>query len=263
MIMKAVVSKDGTKIAYDRYGSGPAVILVGGAFQHRAIDPQTAQMAEIIARKFTVFHYDRRGRGESTDTLPYSVDREIEDMDALIQEAGGSACVFGISSGAVLALHAASRGLAISKLALYEPPFNTEENQRQESEVYKQQLNALLADNRRSDAAAYTMESFGMPAEAVSAMQQTPVWPHFESVAPTLAYDNAVMGDGFIPYDSFASVTTPTLVIDGSESYDFMHSAAQQIVDLLPNAQRRILEGQTHNVDPNVLAPVLLAFFAS
>jgi pimeloyl-ACP methyl ester carboxylesterase len=257
-----VNSLDGTTIVFDRYGTGPAVILVDGALQHRAIDPETAEMASILARQYTVFHYDRRGRGDSGDTLPYAVDREIEDLDTLIHAAGGSAFVFGMSSGAVLALEAAARGLAITKLALYEPPFNTEEDQLQESQYYTQQLNAFLADGRRSDAVAFAMTMFGAPVETVAEMQHSPMWSRFESAAPTLAYDNAIMGDGFVPIERMASVTVATLVIDGGSSFDFMKDAARVLIDALPNAQRRTLEGQTHNVDPKVLAQTLMAFFA-
>lgn len=153
-----VTSKDGTRIAFDRSGVGQAVILVGGAFQHRAIDPRTKQLAALLSAHFTVFHYDRRGRGNSGDTMPYSVEREIEDLEALIKEAGGYAFVFGMSSGAVLALHAAARGLNIRKLALYEPPFNSgDDNARHSSENYTKQLTTLLAEGRRGDAVAFSM----------------------------------------------------------------------------------------------------------
>lgn len=261
--MKKVISKDGTAIAFDQLGEGPAIILVGGAFQHRAIDPQTAQLAGILAQWFTVFHYDRRGRGDSGDTPPYAVEREVEDLEALIQAAGGSAFVFGMSSGAVLVLEAAARGLAITKLALYEPPFNFgDENPRQAQENYTKQLTTLLAEGRRGDAVVLAMTTFGAPAEAVAGMRQTPVWSTFESVAPTLAYDNAIMGDGSVPTQLMASVTAPTLVLDGGASPAFMHSAAQAAADALPNAQHRTLEGQTHDVAPEALAPVLAEFFA-
>src|SRR5438105_295085 len=156
--MNQVISKDGTIIAFDRSGKGPAVILVGGAFQYRAIDPPTAQLAALLAQHFTVFHYDRRGRGDSSDMQPYAVEREIEDLEALINEAGGSAFVFGMSSGGVLSLDAAERGLTIKKLALYEPPFNSgDKKDRQASESYKRQLIALLTEGRRGDAVALTM----------------------------------------------------------------------------------------------------------
>ncbi|MEO8425181.1 MAG: alpha/beta hydrolase, partial [Actinomycetota bacterium] len=150
--MNTVTSKDGTTIAFDRYGEGPAIVPVGGAFQHRAIDPSTAHLAELLAPQFTVYHYDRRGRGGSGDTAPYAVEREIEDIDALIQEAGGSAFAFGMSSGAVLALEAAAHGLAITKLALYEPPFFVDDSRPPLPADYLERLTDLLANDRRGDA---------------------------------------------------------------------------------------------------------------
>lgn len=260
--MNQVISQDGTVIAFDRSGQGPAIILVGGAFQYRAIDPRTAQLAALLAPHFTVFHYDRRGRGDSHDTQPYAVEREIEDLDALIQEAGGQAAVFGMSSGAALATLAVARGLAITKLACYEPPFNAgDEQARQAAENYTRQLSALLTEGRRGDAVALAMTTWGAPAEAVAGMRQTPIWSLFESVAPTLAYDNAIMGDGSVPAERLASLTVPTLVIDGGASPMFMQNAAQAVAHALPNGQHRTLEGQTHDVAPEVLAPVLVEFF--
>jgi pimeloyl-ACP methyl ester carboxylesterase len=260
--MNQVMSKDGTVIAFDRSGQGPALILVGGAFQYRAIDPPTAQLAALLAQQFTVFHYDRRGRGESGDTPPYAVEREIEDLAALIHEAGGQAAVFGMSSGGVLALDAAAGGLAITKLAVYELPYNSgDEDARQAAERYTQQLTALLAEGRRGDAVALAMTTWGAPAEAIAGMRQTPIWPLFEAVAPTLAYDNAIMGDGSVPTERLASITVPTLVMDGGASPAFMHNAAQAAAHALPNAKGRTLEGQTHDVAPQVLAPVLVEFF--
>jgi pimeloyl-ACP methyl ester carboxylesterase len=260
--MNQVMSKDGTVIAFDRSGQGPALILVGGAFQYRAIDPPTAQLAALLAQQFTVFHYDRRGRGESGDTPPYAVEREIEDLAALIHEAGGQAAVFGMSSGGVLALDAAAGGLAITKLAVYELPYNSgDEDARQAAERYTRQLRALLAEGRRGDAVALAMTTWGAPAEAIAGMRQTPIWPLFEAVAPTLAYDDAIMGDGSVPTERLASITVPPLVMDGGASPAFMHNAAQAVAHTLPNAKRRTLEGQTHDVAPQVLAPVLVEFF--
>lgn len=260
--MEKVISKDGTSIAFDRYGEGQVVILVGGAFQHRAIDPATARLAQLLARQFTVLHYDRRGRGDSTNTLPYAVEREVEDLQALIDAGGEPAFVFGMSSGAALALEAAACGLPIQKLALYEPPFNTTQEQGQETVDYNQQLNALLAEGRRDDAAAFAMMSFGAPEEAVAGMRQSPIWQRFASAAPTLAYDSAVLGDGFVNRLRMAAIKVPALVIVGGETFDFMHEAASVLVDALPNAQHHLLKGQSHNVDPEALAPVLLDFFA-
>ena len=260
--MSQVTSKDGTVIAYDRLGQGPALILVGGAFQYRAIDPQTTQLAALLAEHFTVFHYDRRGRGDSDDTQPYAVECETEDLETLVNEAGGSAFVFGMSSGGVLALYAAARGLAIKKLALYEPPFHSgDEHARQASECYTRELAALLSQGRRGDAAALAMTTWGAPAEAVAGMRQTPMWPLFEAVAPTLAYDAAIMGDGSVPAERLASITVPTLVIAGGASPEFMHSAAQAVAHALPHTKLCTLEGQTHDVAPQALAPVLVEFF--
>jgi pimeloyl-ACP methyl ester carboxylesterase len=262
--MNKVISKDGTLIAFDRSGEGPAVMLVGGAFQYRAIDPPTVQLAALLAQHFTVFHYDRRGRGDSSDTQPYAIEREIEDLEALVNEAGGSAFVFGMSSGGVLALDAAARGLALTKLALYELPFNSgDEHARQAAENYTRQLNTLLSEGRRGDAVALAMTTFGVSAEAIAGMRQTPIWSLFESVAPTLAYDNAIMGDGSVPTERLASITVPTLVIDGGASPASMHNAAQAVAHALSNAQHRTLEGQMHDVAPEVLAPVLVKFFKS
>lgn len=236
---------------------------MGGAFQHRAIDPKTAKLTALLAQHFTTFHYDRRGRGDSGNTLPYAIEREIEDLEALIKEAGGSACVFGMSSGAVLTLHAAARGLDIKKMALYEAPFNSgDDDARQASENYTKQLTALLAESRRGDAAALAMTTFGAPAQAVAGMRQMPFWSTFEAVAPTLAYDNAIMGDGSVPTKLITSIPVPTLVLDGGASPAFMHKAAEAVAHSLPNAQRCTLAGQTHDVDPDVLAPVLAEFFA-
>lgn len=260
--MQRVVSKDSTSIAFDKSGSGSPVILVGGAFQHRAIDQRTAQLAALLAESFTVVHYDRRGRGDSSDTEPYAVEREVEDLQALIEAAGGSALVFGMSSGAVLALEAAVRGAPVTKLALYEPPFNSgSADDRRASADYVRKLRDLLAEGRRGDAAALALMTFGAPPEAVEGMRRAPVWKLFESVAPTLAYDAAIMGDRSMPASRFSKVRVPALVMDGGASPDFMRSAAHAAAAAIPGAQYRTLDGQTHDVAPEVLAPVLLEFF--
>ena len=263
--MNTVASKDGTPIAFDRSGQGPAVILVGGAIQHRAIDPSTARLAELLSSTFTVYHYDRRGRGDSGDTAPYAVEREIDDIDALIQDAGGSASLFGMSSGAVLSLDAADRGLAVTKLALYEPPFMVDDSRPPVPEDYRERLTAMLSEGRRGDAVELFMtEAVGVPAEAVSPMRGAPFWPGLESVAHTLLYDDAIMGDFTsgtpLPAARWARVTIPTLVIDGGDSPAWARNAVQAIVDVLPQAERRTLDGQTHQVDPEVLAPLLEGF---
>jgi pimeloyl-ACP methyl ester carboxylesterase len=262
---KQVLSKDGTKIAFDQSGEGAPVILVGGALQYRAIDPSTAQLAALLAENFTVFHYDRRGRGDSGDTPPYAVEREIEDLSALIDVAGESAGVFGMSSGAVLALRA-SGSLKITRLALYEPPFIVDDSCPPLPDDYLSRLNKLLSSNERGDAVALFMtEAVGVPTEYVAPMRSEAFWQAFETVAHTLAYDGAIMADTMRgnsqPLQQWASITVPTLVIDGGESPVYQQKATQILVEILPDAQRRTLEGQAHDVSSDVLAPVLREFF--
>jgi pimeloyl-ACP methyl ester carboxylesterase len=257
-----VISKDGTRIAFDQSGSGPALILVDGAICYRGFGPMRP-LSALLAPHFTVFAYDRRGRGDSGNTLPYAVEREIEDIDALIRQAGGSAFVYGTSSGAALALRAAAHGLAIKKLVMYEPPFNPDNSPaaRQELVKYTTRLTELLAADCRGDAVALFMNRVGTPAEAVAGMRQAPVWPMFEAVAPTLAYDDAILGHS-VPTDVAAQVTTPTLVMAGGATYPFMHETAHMLEAAMPNAQRRTLDGQTHDAAPEAVAPVLVEFFA-
>jgi pimeloyl-ACP methyl ester carboxylesterase len=261
--MKTVQSADGTTIAFDQLGKGPALILVGGALEQRAMDSETAQLAPLLAKHFTVFHYDRRGRGESTDTQPYAVEREIEDIDALITEAGGSAFVFGISSGAALALEAAIKlGDKVKKLAMYEAPYNDDEAARQAWKAYRKQLADVLAQGRRGDALALFMLLVGMPPDHLESVRQHPMWPMWEAAASTLAYDAAVMGeDASVPTEKAASAAVPALVMDGGASYPFMHVTALALSKAMPHAQHHTLEGQTHEVAPQVLAPVLVEFF--
>jgi pimeloyl-ACP methyl ester carboxylesterase len=263
--MKTVQSADGTTIAFDKLGKGPALILVGGALEYRAMDSETAHLAPLVAQHFTVLHYDRRGRGDSTDTQPYAVEREIADIDALINEAGGSAFLFGISSGAALALEAAiTLGDKVKKLAMYEAPYNDDEAARLAWKAYRKQLADMLAHGRRGDALALFMLLVGMPADHLDRVRQHPLWPMWEAVAPTLAYDAAIMGeDASVPTEKAASVAVPALVMEGGASYPFMHVTALALADTIPNAQHRTLEGQTHEVEAAVLAPVLVEFFTS
>ena len=261
--MNTVQSKDGTTIAFDRSGEGPAIILVGGALQDRM---GNAQLAALLAPHFTVFNYDRRGRGDSDDTAQYEVEREIEDLEALITEAGGSAFVFGSSSGANLALEAAAQGLNITKLALWEPNFIVNDSRPPLPKDYVEQLTQLVSSGRRGDAIEYFMtKAVGLPLEFVTPMRNMPTWKAMEAEAYTLAYDGTIVRDNMagnpVSAEQWASVTVPTLVIDGGET-PWMSEGAQAIADALPNAQRRTLEGQTHDVVPEALAPVLEEFFA-
>jgi pimeloyl-ACP methyl ester carboxylesterase len=259
--MEMVRSTDGTPIAFDRLGAGPALILVGGAFQHRAIDPRTVKLADLLAPHFTVLHYDRRGRGDSGDTQPYAVEREVEDLGALIASAGGSACLFGQSSGAALALEAAKNGLAVTKLALYEPPLVVDDSRPPVPRDYLSQLDALVAAGRRGDAVAYFLTSgVSVPAEVVAGMREQPFWPVFEAIAHTLAYEARVLGDTLSgspePLARWASVNVPTLVIDGGQA-PWMSHGADALAAVLPQAQRRTLHDQPHGVDPEVLSSLL------
>ena len=263
--MQTVTSKDGTTIAYDQTGTGPALILVGGALSERSA---AIPMAGLLAPNFTVYGYDRRGRGDSGDTQPYTVEREIEDIAALIEQAGGSAFVYGMSSGAVLALRAAASGLPITKLALYEPPLIVDATRAPLPRDYVAHLNELVAAGRCGDAVEYFLTAaVEVPAAMVAEMRGSPMWPGMEALAPTIAYDGAVMGDAMsgakTPLQQFAAVTTPTLVLDGGASPEWMHSGAQALADVLPNARRETLPGQTHAVDANVLVPILRAFFTA
>jgi len=262
--MNTVTSKDGTKIAYDKIGRGPAVILVAGALCSRSFW-SGPELAELLAPHFTVYNYDRRGRGDSGDTKPYAVEREVEDIEALIDEAGGAAYLYGHSSGASLALEAAIKlGGKVKKLAMYEAPYNDDDEAKRAWKEYTNQLTNLLAANRRGDAVALFMELVGTPADQIEAMRHAPTWPLFEAIAPTLAYDHsAILGeDASVPTERAAIVTTPTLVMNGGASYAFMYDTAQALGKAIPNAQVRTLEGQTHDVNPDVLAPVLMEFFS-
>jgi pimeloyl-ACP methyl ester carboxylesterase len=262
--MRTVTSKDGTTIAFDQSGKGPVVILVDGALQYRAFDQGMAQLAELLAQHFSVFHYDRRGRGDSTDTQPYAVEREIEDIEALIDEAGGSAFVFGISSGAALAMEAAIElGGKIKKLVMYEAPYNDDETSRQAWREYRQQLKEIVAAGRAGDAVGLFMMLVGMPADQLDGMRQHPMWPLWEAVGHTLAYDAATMGeDASVPIRRARQVAVPTLVMNGEASeWSFMHTTAMALANAIPNAQHRTLEGQTHEVAAEALAPVLVEFF--
>jgi pimeloyl-ACP methyl ester carboxylesterase len=256
--METVTSKDGTTIAFDRLGSGPPVVLVCGGSVDRTAD---AALAQELASDFTVFNYDRRGRGDSGDTLPYAIGHEVEDIDAVIEAAGGSACLWGSSSGAVLALIAAESGVPVTKLALWEPPFVPEGVPRPPEDQVSQ-YETMVADGRRSDAVEYFMTKvIGMPPDVVAGARTQPWWPATEALAPTLAYDARIMGDYTIPRDLVASVKVPTLVVAGGADIPWMRQTAETLADALPDGEFRILEGQGHDVDPGVLAPVLSEFF--
>src|SRR4028119_1091533 len=260
-----VTSRDGTPIAFDRLGDGPPVIMVCGAMCDRALMRPTA---EELAKHFAVFNYDRRGRGDSADTAPYAVEREIEDIGAPIIEAGRTASVYGHSSGAGLVLHAAAHGLPIAKIVLHDPPYapDSDEEARRSSWEYGENLKALLSEDRRGDAIELFMTMVGMPQEMIEGMRHTPRWAKLEAIAPTLAYDSEVMGDigreGPIPVDRASRVTVPALVLTGGADYPWMTDVGRQVAEAMPNGGHRVLQGQEHAVPPEVLVPVLAEFFA-
>ena len=264
--MNTVKSKAGTTIAYDKYGiAGDVVIFIDGALQSRYPNSGMEQIANLLAPQFTVIHHDRRGRGQSTDTKPYTIQREIEDIEALIDASSGTASLFGVSSGGALAFEAAlALGSKVRKLAMYEAPYNDDPAARQGWVKYSKELNAAVDSGRRGDAVALFMTLVGMPADQVAGMRHAPMWSGLEAVAPSLAYDAAVMGDeSALPTARAAKLTIPALLMDGGASYPFMHTAAVTLANAIPKGQQRTLEGQTHDVSPQVLAPVLIEFFSA
>jgi len=258
-----VTSRDGTAIAYERAGSGPALILVDGAMCSRDMGPME-EIAKHLTSNFTVYRYDRRGRGESGNTLPYEPLREVEDLEALIQAAGGSAHVFGISSGAVLALEGANRLSTITKVAMYEAPFIVDDTRDALPANVVETLEACLAQGRPGDAAKLFMKSVGMPGLLVALMPFFPGWDKSKKAAVTLPHDFRILGNTQggkpLPRDRWTEIRVPTLVMDGDKSPAWMRNAAKALADLL-SATYQSLPGQTHMVKAEVLAPALVAFF--
>lgn len=268
--MNTIISKDGTRIAYDKVGHGPALILVAGAFSYRKF-PGQLQLANLLSEQFTVYNYDRRGRGDSGDTQPYAIEREIEDLQTLIDEAGGSAYVYGLSSGAVLALQAAASGVSMKKLVLHEPPFVVDTAGYVPPKDFAKQVKELIAADRRADAINYFMtKGMGAPSFVVGMMRIIPgVWSRLMAVAHTLPYDAALL-DGYnegnpLPAKQWSGVAMPTLVLEGTESPISLRHGAQALVQVLPNA--RLLSqkglGHTKKLDAKRISKELIAFFAN
>jgi pimeloyl-ACP methyl ester carboxylesterase len=264
--MQKVISKDGTLIAFDQTGQGQPVITVTGAFGHREF-PGSLELAALLSPDFTVINYDRRGRGDSGDTQPYAVAREIEDIEALIDHVGGSAFLFGASSGAILALEAANHfAHKVKKLALYDPPFIINNSRPPLSDDFVEQMSRAIAENRRGDAIDIIMtQALQIPPEHLAPMRDDPMWPDMIKVAHTLVYDGLIQRDFMagkpLPRDRWTAVDCPTLVMNGENSEPFFQDGGQSLVEILSNAQHRALENQGHNVSMQALAPVLKEFF--
>jgi pimeloyl-ACP methyl ester carboxylesterase len=255
--METVTSADGTVIAFDQLGSGTPLVLVAGASCDRGAD---AAHATALAASFTVLNFDRRGRGDSTDTSPYAVQREVEDLAVLLDAAGGGATVVGLSSGAALAAHAVAKGVPATHLVLWEPPFRLDPAGQQAAREYAETLSSLLVEDRRDDALELFMRMVGVPEPMIEGMRQSPHWAAGEALAPTLAHDAEIMGDAGVPVDVFAAITTPTLVLAGGGSPAWMRESAAATAGSIPGAEVGVLAGQAHDVDASVLAGVVHAF---
>jgi pimeloyl-ACP methyl ester carboxylesterase len=254
-------SADGTRIAFDLLGDGLPLVIVSGLLCDRQ---RTRELAEALARDFAVVNYDRRGRGDSGYGALYEVEREVEDLAALIAAVGGDAAVYGHSSGAGLALRAAALGLPISRLVLHEPPYGPDdEDSMRSSRELAGRVGAALAEDRRADAVALFMAASGMPPEMASEIAAD---PRMRALAPTMPYDFAVMGDvergGTIPEDVVRAVAVPTLVLAGGASPAFFRDTTERIAELLPDGRHEVLDGQDHGATASAVAPVVGAFLA-
>lgn len=263
--MSTVRSKDGTKIAFEAWGDGQPLIMIDGATGYRALNPLNEEVAKLLSDEFRVYAYDRRGRGESSDTAPYAVEREIEDIAALIDDAGAPALVFGWSSGAVLALDAAAAGASVTRVAAFEPPFVVDDSRPSLPADYVQRLEASVADGRPGDAVELFMTAAaGMPNEMVAGMREATFWPAVEAVAHTIAYDGRIMGTTMSgtppPRDRWASINVPVLVMHGIDTMPWLVSGARAAADQLRTATLQPVPGEQHSTTADVLASALRQF---
>lgn len=262
--MSRVVSADGTPIAYSVVGDGPPLIMVDGALSHRGFGP-SQPLGRLLGKHFTFFSYDRRGRGETGDgRTPWSVEREIEDIEALLEEAGGEAYLYGISCGAALALEAANRLSGFTRLALYEAPFLVDDTHPGRPDDYIEQIDAMVAAGHPGEALKTFLRTIGWPGFLVTMMMFTPAWRKVVAIAPTIPNDLRIVGDLAsgkpLPTDRWTSVTMPTLVMNGGKSPDYLHTGMRALAEVL-NAEYHSIPGQTHIVKPEAIAPVLVDFF--
>jgi pimeloyl-ACP methyl ester carboxylesterase len=262
--MSTVRSHDGTVIDYERYGDGSTVVLIGGASQHRAIDERTTQVARRLAGEgFAAVDYDRRGRGRSTDTPPWTLQKEVQDVAALIEAVGAAAALYTSSSGAAVALAAAQAGIGVAAVALYEPPFFPGVDHGE----HLAQLASLLSRGQREEAMRYNMTHvIGLPAEAVDQAASEPWWPALVEVAPTLVYDLASVHEINVDPDwrrRWAGITVPVVVYSGDRTFPGLPEAADAVAAALPAAERRVLAGQDHGPTADALVPELTDFLRS
>lgn len=263
--MHTVTSADGTRIAYDRYGEGPAVILVGGAMSYRKFK-KFEQIATALSEHCTVINYDRRGRGDSGEAGPVSVQHEVDDVAALIDAVGGRASVWGWSSGGAVALRAAAADIGVEKLIVYETPFKTDPAAKYPADDYGPRLEQIVAEGDAMRAAKHFMRNgIGMPGPLVSVMSLMPMFKKFAASGLTLPFDYAALGDHNmhgrpLQADEWATVTCPTLVVYGAKTYPVLKHASKALADVLANATLRELPGQNHNVSPGAIVPVLAQF---
>lgn len=260
--MEKTRSADGTEIAFERSGTGPALILVGGALTDRAAQ---RPLAEALSDRLSVLNFDRRGRGDSGDRGPVDSAREVEDIAAMINVAGGGASVYGHSSGAGLALLAGAAGIGVERLILHEPPYTPDgaEAQAEGAREYARELNAILADGGPEEAVGTFMSMTGTPDEVQAAIRRDPSWQRYVSMGGSLAWDSAAMRDaegGTVPHDLVEKLSMPTLVIEGTETFPFMIEVGKALAAELPEGTLAMLEGQHHEPKPELFASVVADF---
>jgi pimeloyl-ACP methyl ester carboxylesterase len=260
--MKKITSKDGTVIAYNNTGKGPALILVDGAMCNSKFGPMP-KLVPLLSKYFTVICFDRRGRSDSTDNLPYTPEHEIEDIEALVNEVNSKVCLFGMSSGAILSIMTAAKNSQVEKIALYEPPFETDEisTPRDSAAQYSEIKSLLMADNPNGAVKYFLKEIVHMPSFFISVFRLLPMWKNMVANVSSLPYDLEISKSFTVQKLSSLSVSTPSLIIYGGKSPEILQRASKAVSESIPGSKTRVLKGQTHNVSMKVLAPVLIDFF--
>jgi pimeloyl-ACP methyl ester carboxylesterase len=254
--MEFVTSADGVSIAYERSGNGPALVIVNGALSTRTAG---APLAPLLADDFTLYRYDRRGRGDSADSDASTPERELQDLAAVVAVTGETPFVYGHSSGAALSLEAAAAGMPIRGLVVHEPPYVPGAATTAQT---ASELAALAADGRRDEAVERFMQGTGMPDAMIAQIKGSPGWPPLLDLAHTLAYDVRLLNEGSVPAERLAAITCPVLGTAGSLSAPWAAASVSAIAEAVPDGEWRVLEGQSHTVAPDVLASVLRERFA-